>query len=216
MTSGNAQAGDTSKPVAQDREGKRLSILKAAAAFFNSRGFHNTSMADVAKALGVSKPFLYYYLNDKEDLIFQCSSIATQQLHEMLDEVRSADVNGWERLQMLFRRYARVMTTDFGMCLIRSTAPGNLTEKSREKLWKGRRRLNHEVERIVAEGIADGSIKSCDPRMLSFAMFGSFNWISYWYDQEGRKSPEMIAEDFLEFFSRGVETRNERMGDADT
>jgi AcrR family transcriptional regulator len=211
---GKTQTSTAQNTAEDDREAKRLSILKAAAAFFNSRGFHNTSMADVAKALGVSKPFLYYYLNDKEDLIYQCSRIATQQLHELLDEVRSADVSGWERLEMLFRRYARVMTTDFGMCLIRSTAPGSLTTQSRETLWKGRRRLNHEVERIVAEGIADGSIKSCDPRMLSFAMFGSFNWISYWYDEKGRKTPEMIAEDFLEFFSRGVETNRGDYPDA--
>jgi hypothetical protein len=40
--------------------------------------------------------------------------------------------------------------------------------------------------------------------MLSFAMFGSFNWISYWFNGSGRKSPEMIADDFLDFFFRGV------------
>ncbi|MBF9033748.1 TetR family transcriptional regulator [Rhodobacterales bacterium HKCCE2091] len=202
MTENTATAADQAKQ--DDREAKRLSILKAAAAFFNSRGFHNTSMADVANALGVSKPFLYYYLKDKEDLIFQCSRIATQELHELLDEVRSAEVTGWERLEMLFRRYARVMTTDFGICLIRSTAPGSLRTDSREQLWTGRRRLNREVEKIVAEGIADGSIRSCDPRMLSFAMFGAFNWLSYWYDENGRKSPETIAEDFLDMFARGV------------
>ena len=196
-----------------DREAKRRSILEAAAAFFNTRGFHETSMADVAAALGVSKPFLYYYLKDKEDLIFQCSRIATEELHALLDEVRQADVTGWERLEMLFRRYARVMTSDFGICLIRSTAPGSLTSNNRETLWKGRRRLNQEVERIVAEGIVDGSIKSCDPRLLTFAMFGSFNWISYWFDKSGRKTPEMIAEDFLGFFATGVEVPSRRLQD---
>ena len=211
---GNTAKGAETAGNSDEREAKRLSILKAAAAFFNSRGFHNTSMADVAEALGVSKPFLYYYLNDKEDLIFQCSRIATLQLHELLDEVRAAEVNGKQRLEMLFRRYARVMTSDFGICLIRSTAPGSLNKKSRETLWTGRRRLNHEVERIVAEGIADGSIRSCDPRMLSFAMFGSFNWISYWYDENGRKTPEMIAEDFLDFFFRGVDTKDGARNDA--
>jgi AcrR family transcriptional regulator len=189
-----------------EREAKRRSILKAAAAVFNERGFHSTSMSDVANALGVSKPFLYYYLKDKDDIIFQCSRVATLELHALLDEVREADVNGWQRMQMLFRRYAYVMTTDFGICLIRATAPGSMTEERREMLWSGRRRLNREVERIVAEGIADGSIRACDPRMLSFAMFGAFNWISFWYDNKGRQKPEMIAESFLEFFSRGVET----------
>lgn len=203
-----ALTGTEKSSAEVDKEAKRRAILEAAVAFFNERGFHNTSMSDVANALGVSKPFLYYYLRDKEDLIFQCSRIATEQLHELLDDVRTAEVSGWERLQMLFRRYARVMTSDFGICLIRSTAPGSMATSNREMLWKGRRRLNREVERIVAEGIADGSIKSCDPRILTFAMFGSFNWISYWFDKNGRKTPEMIAEDFLSFFSTGVESHH--------
>jgi len=44
----------------------------------------------LADALGVSKPFLYYYLKNKDDILFECSRIATEQLHEMLDEVRKA------------------------------------------------------------------------------------------------------------------------------
>lgn len=188
----------------EPRETKRLAILDAAAKIFNERGYHNTSVADVAEALGVSKPFLYYYLKNKEDMLFECSRIATEQLHSMLDEVRKADVPGWERLVMLFRGYARVMTGHFGICLIRSTAPGTLPKESREKLWAGRRRLNKEVERIIAQGIADGSVRSCDPKMVSFALFGSFNWITYWYQDDGALNAEAIADYFLDVFARGV------------
>jgi len=189
---------------ADAREAKRLSILKAAARIFNERGYHQTSMSDVADALNVSKPFLYYYLKDKEDILYQCSRVATEELRRMLDEVRAAEVSGWQRLEMLFRRYVQVMTTDFGICLIRSTAPGNLQTESREKLWSGRRRLNREVEVIIAQGIADGSIRSCDPKKLSFALFGAFNWVTFWYRTNGPQKPEAIADQFLDFFARGV------------
>jgi len=192
------------EPAEEPREAKRLAILDAAAKIFNERGYHNTSVADVAETLGVSKPFLYYYLKNKEDMLFECSRVATEQLHAMLDEVRKAEVSGWERLVRLFRGYAQVMTGHFGICLIRSTAPGALPQQSREKLWAGRRRLNKEVERIIAQGIADGSIRSCDPKMVSFALFGAFNWITYWYQEEGALNAEAIADYFLDVFARGV------------
>jgi AcrR family transcriptional regulator len=179
-------------------------ILQAAARIFNQRGYHETSMADVAKALGVSKPFLYYYLKNKEDLLFECSRIATQELHGMLDQVRRSDVVGWERLVLLFRGYAQVMTTDFGVCLIRNTAPGSLPETAREKLWVGRRRLNREVEQIIAQGVADGSIRPCDPVALSFALFGAFNWMTYWFRDGGPLTAEQIADRFLEIFAHGA------------
>ena len=188
----------------EQREAKRMAILSAAAKIFNERGYHDTSVADVAEVLGVSKPFLYYYLKNKDDMLFECSRIATEQLHAMLDEVRKADLSGWERLVRLFRDYAQVMTTDFGICLIRSTAPGGMPKESREKLWSGRRRLNREVERIIGQGIADGSIRSCDPKMVSFALFGSFNWMTYWYDDGGPMKADAIADYFLNVFARGI------------
>ena len=187
------------------REAKRLAILRAAARIFAERGYHTTSVADVAEALGVSKPFLYYYLKNKEDILFACSRIATEQLHAVLDEVRHAPgIPGWEKLRLLFRGYARVMSTDFGICLIRSTTPGSLPGALHERLYGGRRRLNREVERLVAEGIADGSIRSLHPRMASFALFGAFNWITTWYRSEGAMSPEGIADAFLDLFARGM------------
>jgi len=188
----------------EGREAKRLTILSTAARIFNERGFHNTSMSDVAEALDVSKPFLYYYLKDKDDILYECSRIATAQLHAILDDVRKAKVNGFQRLEMVFRGYAEVMTTDFGICLIRNTAPGSLPSKSREKLWTGRRRLNREVEVIIAEGIADGSIRSCDPKNLSFALFGAFNWITFWFDNKGPLKPAALADYFLDIFYRGI------------
>lgn len=183
---------------------KAKEILLAAATIFNRRGYHETSMSDVAQALGVSKPYLYYYLKNKEDILFECSRIATEDLHKMLDEVRRSTVGGWDRLALIFKGYARVMTTEFGICLIRNTAPGSLGEGGRERLWVGRRRLNREVEQIIAQGVADGSIRACDPIALSFALFGTFNWMTFWYRSDGPSSPDELAEKFMDIFAHGA------------
>lgn len=203
-----ANGTDEEVPESQ-RETKRLSILNAAAKIFNERGYHQTSVDDVADALGVSKPTLYYYLKNKEQMLFECSRIATEQVHDMLDEVRKTEANGWDKLSLVFRGYAQVMTTDFGICLILHAAPGSLPDDSREKLWVGRRRLNREVERIIAQGIADRSIRNCDPLTLSFAIFGAFNWITYWYKSNGPLAPEQIADSFMKLFADGVKARDE-------
>jgi AcrR family transcriptional regulator len=186
------------------RDAKRQAILRAAASIFAERGYHNTSVSDVAEALNVSKPFLYYYLKNKEDILFECSRIATEQLHDVLEQVRRTAAPGWEKLRLLFRGYARVMSTDFGICLIRSTTPGSLPADLHERLFSGRRRLNREVERIVAEGIADGSIRSLHPQLATFALFGAFNWISTWYRSDGSMSPDAIADTYLDLFARGM------------
>lgn len=189
---------------ADPREAKRLGILRTAARIFAERGYHNTSVSEVAELLGVSKPFLYYYLKNKEDILFECSRIATEELQAVLEQVRALRGSAWERLQLLFRGYARVMSTDFGICLIRSTTPGSLPPALQERLFAGRRRLNREVERLLAEGIAEGSIRSLHPRLASFALFGAFNWITTWYRADGAMKPEAIADLFLDLFARGL------------
>lgn len=203
--SATTEPGEADKPTGEDKHStKAREILLAAAGIFNRRGYHETSMTDVADALGVSKPYLYYYLKNKEEMLFECSRIATEELHAMLDEVRRAKLAGWPRLELLFRGYARVMTTEFGICLIRNTAPGSLSESGRERLWVGRRRLNREVEQIIAQGIADGSIRACDPVALSFALFGAFNWMTFWYRNDGPTSSDDLAEQFLNIFAHGA------------
>ncbi len=192
-------------PDAGDKRSvKSREILLAAARIFNLRGYHETSMSDVAQALGVSKPYLYYYLKNKDDILFECSRIATEDLHARLNEVRRSKLTGWGRLDMLFRGYAQAMTTEFGICLIRNTAPGSLSEGGRERLWVGRRRLNREVEQIIAQGIADGSIRPCDPIALSFALFGVFNWMTFWYRPEGPMSADELAAMFMDLFAHGA------------
>ena len=44
----------------------------AAARAFNEHGFHNTSLDDIAAALEVTKPTIYYYVTNKEQLLFEC------------------------------------------------------------------------------------------------------------------------------------------------
>lgn len=194
--------------IEDTHEAKRFAILSAAARIFNEKGFHETSMTDVADALGVTKPFLYYYIENKQDLVEQCSGIATKQLHELIDSTIEAKGAVLHQLQHLLRMYAKVMTTDFGVCLIRNTAPGRFSPK-RTQLWAGRRRMNKRVESLIAQGIADGSIRSCDPKKVSFAIFGAFNWMTFWYDPNGHQSPEILADEFFNIFLRGIAAENE-------
>src|SRR2546421_12369540 len=56
----------------RDREVKREAVIRAAAHAFNRKGYHNTSLDDIAAALEVTKPTVYYYVTSKEQLLFQC------------------------------------------------------------------------------------------------------------------------------------------------
>lgn len=191
------------KSIQNRREQKRMAILKAAASSFNEKGFHNTTIDDVCEILKLSKPTVYYYVKDKETLLFECARIATTDLHAAIRLARDEGNNGWERLRNIFRAYAEIMTSDFGKCLILSSK-NDMSAESVERLWEGRRRLNGEIREVIEQGIRDGSINNCDPKLTSFAMFGAFNWIASWYQDDGEHTPAEIAETFCGLFEKGI------------
>jgi len=204
----------TSKAVQLRRERKRLEILSAAAATFNSKGYHNTTIDDLCDILKLSKPTVYYYVKDKEALLFECSRIATTELHAAIRKARDEGRNGLQRLRNIFVAYAEIMSTDFGKCLI-LTSRSDMSTESSERLWEGRRRLNNEVREVIEQGIADGSIRPCNPKFLSYALFGSFNWIAYWYDETGEQTPTEVAEEFLKIYHSGIAAVSNGAGGAD-
>ena len=56
----------------KEREIKRDAVLRAAAQAFNENGFHKTSLDDVAERLNVTKPTIYYYVKNKDQILFEC------------------------------------------------------------------------------------------------------------------------------------------------
>ena len=105
------------------------------------------------RRMGVSKPFLYYYLKNKEDILFECSRIATEQLHAVLEEVRAGRGTGWERLRLLFRGYARGDVHRFRHLPDPQHRAGLAADASCARgCSPAGGRLNSEVEKLLAAG----------------------------------------------------------------
>lgn len=190
----------------EQREMKRMAILRTAAQSFNSSGYHQTSLNDLADTLGVTKPALYRYIEGKEDILKQCLNIAQEQIHTAIVELEAATVNssltGREQFKLFFTRFAEMSSDDFGACLILSR--GSVADESfRDQYRAVAREISQSMNKIVDIGMADGSIKTSSGRLLVAAMLGAINEAVYWQQKEGRVSPEKIAEQFFSLFELG-------------
>lgn len=188
---------------AQQREAKRQAVLSAAAQLFNERGFHATSLDDIAARLGVSKPTLYYYVKNKEEILLGC---VRQGLQLMLDGIEASRRDGGSALDQLttcMQVYARIVTQDFGMCLIR-VGDEQISADNRVELRRIKAAIDHEFRRLVAQGVEEGSLAPCDPKMTAFVIGGALSWIGRWYQPGGEYTPEQIAGQCLQTLLGGV------------
>src|ERR1700744_1838014 len=87
-----------SRERVREREVKREAVIRAAAHAFNRKGYHNTSLDDIAAALDVTKPTVYYYVTNKEQLLFECFVAGVEQIRVAFREVKQLKVTGRERL----------------------------------------------------------------------------------------------------------------------
>lgn len=187
-------------------ETKRMELLKEIARAFAEDGFHRTSVNSLAARLGVSKPVLYYYAKNKEDLLYQIGQAARRDLAEALDKAQKAKADGLTKLKYFFTTYADIMSSDFGRCFALVEHRG-LTPKARDSDSKHRRRLEESVRNMIIEGQQDGSIREIDAVLTARALFGAFNGIPRWFRTEGKLTSGDVAKEYLDIFIGGLDNR---------
>lgn len=187
----------------RDHDLKRDAVVRAAAREFNARGYHNTSLDDIATALGVTKPTVYYYVANKEHLLFECFREGLQRIREVVIAVERSDRPARERLNMVLRGYATAVASEYGWCMVRAHEHDLGSELGRQiNVLKSEIDLG--LRRLLREGLADGSIGPCDPKIAAFAMAGALNWIAHWYREDQALTAAEVGDAFVAFFDNGL------------
>jgi AcrR family transcriptional regulator len=192
----------------KERQTKRDAVLRMAAQSFNEKGFHATSLDDVAARLNVTKPTLYYYFKNKEEILFECVRIGLQMIDEAAENVARRGGTGVEQLFAVMRKYAEIVTMDFGMCLIR-VGEDPLQPAARRKLRQLKARIDRRFRSLIEQGIAEGDLAPCDAKIAAFTVAGALSWIARWYRPDGPLSPNDIAEQCISILVDGLVRRAE-------
>ena len=198
--------GGTIPAERESYEAKRRAALETAARAFNERGFYKTSLDDIAAELHVTKAALYYYFESKDEILYECHAVAIRSLTDTpLEGVDDRQLTGLEKIERLLRRYAAMIVQSFGRCLVLvGTQP--LERHNAAKCRAGRRAINDLLVGLIREGIADGSVAPCDPKLAAYFIFGSLNWIAQWYRPDGRQTLDQITDQLIAYVLGGIAT----------
>ena len=101
------------------RDEKRDAVLRMAVRLFLEDGYHRTPLATIAERLNITKPALYNYFASKEEILYALYRLGDEQYEESFGRIERDGGNGLHKLREMIRAYARIMTTDFGMCFAR-------------------------------------------------------------------------------------------------
>jgi AcrR family transcriptional regulator len=190
----------------RDRERKRDAVIQTAARAFRARGYHNTSLDDIAGELNVTKPTVYHYVENKEQLLFECFRAGLAQIMAGFEEVEGSSATARERLSLVITRYAEAITSDFGWCMVQAENQ-DLSPAMSRKVKQLKSEIDQGLRRLIREGARDGSLRKCDEKMTAFAIAGAINWIAHWYREDEPLSAAQIASRYLDLFDLGLQPR---------
>jgi AcrR family transcriptional regulator len=191
--------------VREKRRRRRSEILHAALRAFRDHGFHGTTLDDIARHLGVRKTALYHYFPDKQSILTECHKESLVELQRILAEARRLGSPS-EKLAHIIREHVRVMTETLqGSPLafeVRAFSPAR-----QKTMIRQRDRYEHEVRKIVEEGIRRGELRKVDAKVATFAILGAINWIARWYRPEGELHAAELGEAFVDQILGGLRKR---------
>jgi AcrR family transcriptional regulator len=202
----SASAWRAGRKRLRDHGVKRDAVVRTAARAFARAGFHNTSLDDIAKALDVTKPTIYYYVTNKEQLLFQCFVTGLEPIRTALRAVKTASESGGARLNTVLRQYAQAVASDFGWCMVIAEHQ-DLSATMSEHIRALKVEIDQGIRRLLREGVKDGSIEPCDVKMTAFALAGALNWIAHWYRANQGMTAAQVADAFVTIFEEGLRPR---------
>jgi AcrR family transcriptional regulator len=158
-------------------------LLERAARLFAERGYSATSLEDVARQTGMSRPALYYYFKSKEDVLARLVEglIASSELALKRIRAESSGQPEAELPELLARRYLDI-----------------------------RRQIVREVGAIVAAGMGSGSFRQANERVATFTVLGMCNWVAWWYEPSRYKDVGGLAAEIAEMAIASVRVDGER------
>lgn len=182
---------------------KKLRLLKAAAECFNEKGFSGTSLKDVAKKLNLTDAALYYYVKNKEELVNLCYLRATDLAEDALARARADGATSVEKLELFIRYQIEGITGIEGPVAIMSEI-ASLKSDHKEEILTRATTHQKRITRLIQDGVDEGTLDVTDTIAASNALLGAINWIPKWYKADSNLTGEIISDNFIQIFFKGM------------
>jgi AcrR family transcriptional regulator len=193
------------KPVDRNGSGRITpeGIIAISSRLFQEQGFHATSLEQVARELGVTRPALYHYFRSKQDILYGIHRTAQHRLGLAIDEVQAQHLTPREAIAAILRNHALTIIENAHLVGVMFQEEAGLPARRRNQLREARREYARSFAEVYEQGVKQGQFIEMDPLLAAFLMFGACNWISNWY-RPGRWTPAMVADSISTLLMQGV------------
>ena len=181
---------------------RRRELTREAARLFAQKGYHGTSIGDIAEAMGVQKGSLYAHIASKEDLLYETMREGADAFHAALDAIPE-DTQAVEKIRLALRGHLRVVAEQLDVATVFVQEWRYLEGARRDEIVAERRRYEQRIRELFREGRELSELRAdLDETAAALLLLSAANWAYTWL-QPGRDTDE-IADRFFALLVDGM------------
>jgi TetR/AcrR family transcriptional regulator, cholesterol catabolism regulator len=200
-------AARASEAVTSKSRRRREEILRKATELFDRQGYANTSLDDIARAVGIAREGIYYYFKNRAEILLHIIEPRSLALIHGLSAIMAApDKSFAAKLHDAVRNHLE----QFDLHCLEMTVSlrdGHLEDARAVRAVMARIWKEYEAlwTRLIAEGQRAGEFRAMgDPKMLAFGILGMCNWLARWYDPKKGVPISALVESYTGMVGRGL------------
>lgn len=191
------------------KQGRKDEVLAAAIALFSRKGYHGTTVRDIADESGMLSGSLYAHYPSKEEMLFDIVQRAAEQFITGIAPIVGSDHPASAKLRAAMRSHLRVMAQSRDAAAIYLHEWKALTGARRTTIAEKRNAYEEGLANIIREGVATGEFRAVDAKFARLLVLSALNWLYQWYDPAGPLGPDAVADKFADLLLHGLTNREE-------
>jgi len=186
---------------------RREQILEAAARLFRERGFHATSVRDIADAVGLQGGSLYAHVQSKDEVLWEIVKESADRFFRALRPVVASDRDTLTKLREAILVHVNVITEDLDAAAVYTTEWRHLPEPRRSEFAAWRDEYEQLFRSLVHQGMREGHLSPVDEGYATLFILSALNYVYLWFRPEGRMGSEAVARMMADFIFNGLRRR---------
>lgn len=187
---------------------KRKRVMDAAAKLVAERGYHDTSMRDIAAELGMSAASLYHYFPGKEELVVALQTDCFEKIFASVHARLATLTDPVERFYAFVLNHMTVFVENIALIRVLLHEDIGLSAENREQIRVWKLRYVDLCKELVLALPRDEEAPPLDTRVVVFSLFGQMNWFYTWQRSvTDLRGPE-LAHTMAQLFLRGYQSKD--------
>lgn len=184
--------------MARARATDEAALIRAAARVFRAKGYHNTTIDDIAEAAQVSRPTVYSYAKSKRWMLERIVTQLLEEIDSRLEADRQVGQKPVERLRSVVNTFVSLAVTHRVLFPVLFNEETELSPTMRKRFRAWAHHTTTDFRELLDECVSDGSFAiGLDPTVAANLIVSMLTSIHRWYNPKGSVSPEQLTDQVL-------------------